>query len=114
MELLLDNGDYVRNEYGGFKTVEGADELLGRILYKLTVKRGAFPLIPELGSRLYMLPREKKSARKSAAFAYIEEAVADEEEVKLENVEITENEEKLFITANFIYNGENLQIKLEV
>lgn len=55
MELKLRNGDYVPDGVGGLKRVEGREALLQRVLFKLTARRGAFPFLPELGSRLWQL-----------------------------------------------------------
>ena len=63
----LREGDYCPNGEGAFQQVSGAEELLERVLFKLSVRRGSFPLLPELGSRLYLLPREKPSAREALA-----------------------------------------------
>ena len=62
MALLLRGGDYVPDEMGGLRTVEGAEEVLQRVLFQLQARRGSFPFLPELGSRLYLLPREKPGA----------------------------------------------------
>lgn len=59
MELRLEQGDYVPNGAGGFQRLEGAEALLQRVLFRLTARRGQFPFLPELGSRLYQLGREK-------------------------------------------------------
>ena len=55
MALLLRGGDYVPDEMGGLRTVEGAEEVLQRVLFQLQARRGSFPFLPELGSRLYRL-----------------------------------------------------------
>ena len=74
----LREGDYCPNGEGAFQQVSGAEELLERVLFKLSVRRGSFPLLPELGSRLYLLPREKPSAREALAASYAAEALAGE------------------------------------
>ena len=51
MELMLRDGDYVRASGGGLKTVTGTEELLQRVLFQLSARRGSFPLLPEVGSR---------------------------------------------------------------
>ena len=55
MELLLKDGDYVSDGAGGQVRLEGEEALLQRVLFRLTARRGGFPLMPELGSRLYAL-----------------------------------------------------------
>ena len=75
MELRLEQGDYVPNGAGGFQRLEGAEALLQRVLFRLTARRGQFPFLPELGSRLYQLGREKPSAREALALQYVTEAL---------------------------------------
>ena len=55
MELMVRNGDYVNDGAGGFLRAEGTDELLQRVLWKLSIPRGSFPLLPALGSELHRL-----------------------------------------------------------
>ena len=65
MELKLEQGDYVPDGAGGFETLDGAQALLARVLFRLTARRGQFPFLPEMGSRLYLLGRERPSAREA-------------------------------------------------
>ena len=58
MENLLRDGDYVPNGFGGFTRLYGTQEVLARALFRLTCRRGSFPFLPELGSRLQELGRE--------------------------------------------------------
>jgi len=52
MELKIKDRDYVADGAGGLVRVSGWDELLERVLFKLSVRRGSFALAPELGSKL--------------------------------------------------------------
>ena len=56
---MVRNGDYVNDGAGGFLRAEGTDELLQRVLWKLSIPRGSFPLLPALGSELHRLDRAK-------------------------------------------------------
>ena len=49
MELKIKDRDYVADGAGGLVRVSGWDELLERVLFKLSVRRGSFALAPELG-----------------------------------------------------------------
>ena len=60
---MVRDGDYVSDERGGFRRAEGSEELLQRVLWKLAIPRGSFPLLPELGSGLHLLGRQKPSQR---------------------------------------------------
>lgn len=79
MELKLENGKYTAVSRGGLEFVSGAEELRQRIEMKLTARRGGFALMPEFGSRLYLLPTVKPSQREAAARQYIAEALSDED-----------------------------------
>ena len=84
MGLSLRNGDYVPDGTGGLRRTEGREALLEQVLFRLTARRGTFPFLPELGSRLYLLPREKPGVRQALARQYAAEALREED------VEVTE------------------------
>ena len=71
-------------------TVDDAEAAVYRALFRLGARRGAFPLMPELGSRLYSLTRVKPAARVSAARQYIAEAISDEP-VEIGEISVTED-----------------------
>ena len=75
--LILREGDYVPDGRGGFRKAEGEEELLERILWKLSVRRGSFPFLPELGSRLHLLGRIPARARQALAGLSVLAALAD-------------------------------------
>ena len=89
MELMLKNGDYVPNGVGGLRRVFGKEELLQRVLFKLTARRGMFPFREDLGSRLWQLGRLPVAQRLSAAEQYVIEALADEAGLAVESVDLT-------------------------
>ena len=72
----LRGGDYRPDGTGGFQQAIGADALLERVLFQLSARRGSFPLMPQVGSRLYLLPGAKPSAREAMAASYAAEALA--------------------------------------
>ena len=55
MGLSLREGDYVPDGTGGLRRTGGQEALLERVLFRLTARRGSFPFLPELGSRLWQL-----------------------------------------------------------
>ena len=116
MELKLADGDYVPNTEAeaGFVTVTDAEEVLQRVLYKLTARRGSFPFFPELGSRLWTLGRERKSARDSAARQFVAEALSDEEGVIVTDVTVTEQVNSLRVDVKMIYDGVLRELSTEV
>ena len=89
MENLLRDGDYVPNGFGGFTRLYGTQEVLARALFRLTCRRGSFPFLPELGSRLQELGREKPSAREAAAKIFCASALRDME-LEVDDVRLTQ------------------------
>ncbi len=113
MDLKLENGDYCPDGLGGMSQVGDEEELLQRIHYRLTARRGAFPLMPTLGSQLHLVLREKPSARQGAAEAYIQEALA-EEDVSVVGVTLASEEDKLMMTIELEWQGESLTTTQEI
>ena len=113
MELLIRNGDYAPDGKGGFKRAQGSDELLQRVLFKLTARRGSFPFLPELGSELHRLTREKPSAWQSLARQYAAQAL-EGEELTVEEVQVTPNGRGAVIKVFLEYQGEELALEVAV
>ena len=65
MELKIRNGDYIADGIGGERRADGAEALLERALFRLSVRRGSFPFLPELGSELGMRSRRPGLPRRS-------------------------------------------------
>lgn len=99
MHMKMRNRDYVADGAGGFLQAEGTGLLLEQALFLLSARRGGFSLLPELGSRLYLLPSEKPSARAAVARTYAQEAL-----------------EPLGLTVNdvSIVQGEALEVAIKV
>lgn len=75
MRMRMEQGDYVPNGVGGFYMAEEEQRRLQQALFLLTARRGKFTPLPEVGSRLYLLCREKPSAWDAAASVYAQEAL---------------------------------------
>ena len=112
MERKLVNGDYVPDGKGGLIVLTGAEEVLQRALFRLTARRGALPFLPELGSRLYLLPREKPSARQALAVQYAAEALGDEEDLRVTGAELRERADGLELTVCLDWQGQELSAGL--
>ena len=74
-ENLLIGGDYVPDGVGGSVRKDGAEGLLCEALFRLSCRRGSFPFLPELGSRLYLLQKQKRADRELFAQQYCAEAL---------------------------------------
>ena len=73
---LLSAGDYVPDGTGGFVRLTGVQEALQAALFRLQCRKGSFPLLPDLGSQLYRLGREKPSDRTTLARQFCVQALA--------------------------------------
>lgn len=112
METKLKNGDYVPDGLGGVVRLSGSGALLERVLFRLTARRGQFPLLPSLGSRLYLLAKEPPAQRPAAARQYVAEALA-EEEVTVENVTLSPADGGLIqLLVELSYRGTDLSVAL--
>jgi len=111
MALILRDGDYVPDGKGGFLRAEGEQELLERVLWKLSVKRGSFPLLPELGSRLHLLGRAAPGEREVLARQYVAQALADED-VEVTGAELRQEEGRALLTAYLEREGKALTVTM--
>ncbi len=115
MTLLLNQGDYVLSNAGTLTSLSGMEEVLQRVLIKLTARRGGFPLLPELGSQLYLLLRQSPASRETLAKQYIQEALADEPELTITGVTLTPlDRERLQISVALNWQGQALTASVEV
>lgn len=114
MELTVRDGDYLPDGLGGLKRAEGKEELLQRVLWKLTARRGAFPFLPELGSRLYLLPRSKPADWQLLAEQYVAEALSGEEGLTVNHVAVEPDGAGAKLTAELSWSGEDLTVSAAV
>ena len=96
MELKIKDRDYVADGAGGLVRVSGWDELLERVLFKLSVRRG----------KLHLLWREKGESRATAAKQYAAEALADEEGLSVTGMELAEKNGFLELRVLLRYENE--------
>ena len=114
MERKLMEGDYVPDGAGGLTTLDGGQEVLARALFLLTARRGGLPFLPEMGSRLYQLGREKPAARQALAAQYVAEALQGERELKVRSVELTPEGDGAQVAVFLDWRGEKLAVQLKV
>lgn len=112
MEWKLIDGDYVPDGTGSLTALTGGEEVLARVLYRLTARRGAFPFLPELGSRLYQLGRERPSAREALAAQYVAEALQEEPDLTARSVKLTPKGEGTDLAVYLEWRGEGLTLQL--
>ena len=86
---------------GGLQRVDGTEELLQRVLFLLTARRGGFAPLPMLGSRLHLLGREKPGNRQAAAKKFAAEALDGEKDVTVSD-------------AALIYEGDLCKLRVSL
>lgn len=110
MELKIKDRDYVPDGMGGLQRVSGKEELLQRVLFRLTARHGGFALAPTLGSKLHLLGHEKLGNRQAAAKKYVAEALSGEADVMVEDVSLTHDGEMNRLRVKLRYQGEALEL----
>ena len=109
---ILRDGDYCPDGMGGFRQAGGAGEVLERVLFQLSARRGGFPLLPSVGSRLYLLTRAKPSARQALAAAYVAEALDGWEDLCVTDTRW--DGEQGLVTVLLTWQGEPLEAAVPV
>lgn len=113
MEFLMKGQDYAV-ENGGLVSLYGTEELLARVLFRLTARRGAFPFLPKLGSRMYLLRRAKPGQWESLARQYAAEALAEERELAVTGAQIRQEGERLWVEIQLLFQGQKLSAAVEL
>ena len=114
MELKIKNGDYVADGAGGLLRVSGREALLQRVLFRLTARRGTFPVMPDMGSRLWQLGRLSPSQRLPAAKQYVAEAL-EAEPVQIRDVLLSAAADGgAEVTVQLEWQGEPLAVTMDV
>ncbi len=114
MERKLMEGDYVPDGTGGLTALSGGEEVLAMVLDRLTARRGALPFLPNLGSRLYQLGRERPSTRQALAAQYVAEALRAEPDLAVQSVELAQSGDMGLLTVRLEWQGETLTAQIAV
>lgn len=117
MDLKLDfeERDLAKGPQGWPVPIEGAEEAAQRLMLRLTVRRGSFRLDPELGSRLYAMPRGDGERMERFAREAIEEALSSMPEVRLEELSCRYDPQKdqAFVDCRFLWRGQEIDLTVE-
>lgn len=114
MSICMRDRDYLPDGRGGVVSASGGGALLEDVLFRLTAKRGGFDLLPEFGSRMYLLGRERPSAQPAVARQYAAEALADLNDVEVTGAAVTRQDGRLRVQVELERQGEALTAELEV
>ena len=112
-EFQMTQGDFVPDGAGNFCRLDGGQALVQRVLFKLTARRGTFPFLPRLGSRLHKLGREKKSARQALCLQYVQEALEDEA-VTVTGVDYHDGQGQARVIVYLQWQGEALEVTADL
>ena len=110
-EMKLTDGDLVPDGAGGFQRLTGSQALVQRVLFKLSARRGSFPFLPELGSLLHTLGREKESARPALCAQYVRQAL-EGEDLTVTEVEYSHSGGQAQIRVCLGWQGEALEVSV--
>lgn len=113
MGLKLEQGDYVPGTEG-LERVTGSGQVLQRVLFRLTARRGSFPFLPQVGSRLYLVMRAPAGQRLGLARQYVAEALQEERELTVTGVELEETGETGRLRVYLEWQGESLTAAVEL
>lgn len=113
MSIEMEQKDYVARE-GRVVSLSGGSALLGDVLFRLSARRGGFVLMPEFGSRMYLLSRERPSARAALARQYAAEALTELTDLEVTDARVTETGAGLLVQVELSRAGELLTVELEV
>ncbi len=114
MALLMKQGDYAADGNGGVAAAQGGDELICEVLFRLTARRGSFPFLPGLGSRMGRLRREKPSAWDSLARQFAVEALADMAGLTVTGASVRREDEALWVTVELLWQGTGLSVTAQL
>ena len=115
MELKIKNGDYVAGA-GWLETLDGSEALLQRVLFRLTARRGAFPFMENMGSRLYTLGSVRRGQREAAAKQFVVEALQEEAGLTVTDVSYRETfgDGLGEVTVSLLYGNESYAVEFGV
>lgn len=113
MSILIKNGDYVPDGKGSVMTVSGGEDIICEVLFRLSARRGSFPLLPEFGSRIYRLRGEKSSVRTALARQYAVEALSELENVSVTDAAVSVTGDRLLIRVELLWQGQALTVEVE-
>lgn len=115
LDTAISNGDFLCNSRGTPIELAGYEELLQRVLIRLTVKKGSFVYDKSLGSRLYTL-KATDGKIKGRALALAREALIEVPEVTVDDVKIalTNGGENLELTVILAVNNTEKEVVMTI
>lgn len=114
MSLLLKDRDYAADGNGGVAVVRDGEALINEALFRITARRGSFPFLPELGSRMHQLRREKPSAWDALARQFAVEALAGLDGVVVAGAAVRQERDVLTVSVELLWQGARLSVTAQL
>lgn len=114
MSLLLKDKDYAADGNGGVTVVKDGEALVNEVLFRLTMRRGSFPFLPELGSRMDGLRRERPSGWEAMARQFAAEALAGLTDVTVTGAAVRQERDALMVTVELLWQGDRLSVTAQL
>ncbi len=108
----LINGDYVL-QGTSIVRLEGVQAIFADAVFRLQVRRGSFPFLPELGSRLWQLGRERPADWASCARQACLEALQGTG-VSLESIRVCQEGQALLVELTLTLGTHSMETEVRV
>ena len=114
MDTAISNADFLLDGRGRPVVISGMQEILQRVLIRLTIQKGSFIYDPDLGSRLFTL-KSTRGDIKQQAINLVREALSPMTEVTVEDVVIDRvGEENLSMKVILSTNNETGEVAIKL
>lgn len=113
VSILLENRDYQPGVQGSIAHVTGDAQLLNEVLFRLSVRRGSFPMDRSLGSQMWRLRGAKPSEWPALARQYAVQALEALEDVAVTDAHVTDQGDQLLIRVDLERQGQQFSVELE-
>lgn len=113
---MICNKDHKVSESGNPISISGTKEIAQRILIRLSVPKGSFPLSENLGSLLHTLPSYPERERDNIAFQFVQSALIDMPEVSIKKVSCLYKGDfnDIFINGVFKYKNDEIKVGVKI
>lgn len=108
----LMNGDYVV-QGGGIVRLHGVQAMFANAIFCLQCRRGSFPFLPNLGSRLWQLGQERSADQTACARQYCIEALQGTG-VAVQNVHVSQQGQALLVEAELVLGENSISVEVSV
>lgn len=108
----LMSGDYVV-QGGGIARMSGSDAAFANAIFRLQCRRGSFPFLPELGSRLWQLGRLRPGDWEVCARQYCIEALQGSG-VEVRSIAVSQQGQAIYVETELILGENTLLVEVNV